>query len=286
MLAKKNPLSSHLVGQERMPAGWAELGSGSGSPSGIPVVAPVASVDASEQEDTSLLTRQLAASEQKLRALANRLLTIKDEEQFRISREIHDSLGQALAVLKLDLQWIARQLPDDAALQEKAKVMSGLIDSTIRSLREIVVSLRPDILEQLGLAAAMEHQAKDFEAHTGIQCQLTVDADGVPLSAERDTTLLRVFQETLTNVARHAHATQVKASLRVENKELVLEVDDNGRGMALPELRKPNSFGLVGMRERIAPFGGRLQILPSPLGGTSVRVSIPLGDTQAEAGPP
>lgn len=283
MLAKKNPVSSLLVGQERMPNGWMEAG----SPSAAPVVSSATSQHAAEQDETGSLVRQLAASEQKLRALANRLLTIKDEEQFRISREIHDSLGQALAVLKLDLQWISRQLPDDAALQEKAKVMSSLIDGTIRSLREIVVRLRPDILEQLGLVAAMEHQARDFEAHTGIRCQITVDVGGMRQSAERDTTLLRVFQEMLTNVARHAHATEVQCRLQVEDQYLVLEAIDNGRGMASPEIRKPNSFGLVGMRERIAPFRGRLQILPAAAGGTLVRVSIPLGDdAQAEAGPP
>ncbi|HEX5392808.1 MAG TPA: sensor histidine kinase [Rhodocyclaceae bacterium] len=239
-----------------------------------------------EPDDKGMLARQLAASEQKLRALANRLLTIKDEEQFRISREIHDSLGQALAVLKLDLQWIARQLPDDVALQEKATVMSNLIDGTIRSLREIVVRLRPDILEQLGLVAAMEHQARDFEAHTGIQCQMRMDIADVAPNAERDTTMLRVFQETLTNVARHAHATQVQVTLRVHDQSLVLEVNDNGKGMAPPEVRRPTSLGLVGMRERIAPFSGNLQILPSSCGGTLVRVSIPLSEAQAEPGAP
>lgn len=282
MLAKQNSMPSLQAGQDRMPSGWGEA-----EPPSVVPIAPTRADEASqEQEDTSLLAHQLAASEQKLRALANRLLTIRDEEQFRISREIHDSLGQALAVLKLDLIWIARQLPEDVALQDKARVMSGLIDGTIRSLREIVVRLRPDILEQLGLIAAMEHQARDFEAHTGIQCQVRADIADVAPNAERDTTLLRVFQETLTNVARHAHATQVQTSLRVQDQNLVLEVNDNGKGMAPPEVRRPTSLGLVGMRERIAPFSGQLQILPSPSGGTLVRVSIPLDDGRAKPAVP
>lgn len=253
-----------------MPKGWNES-----SPANVaPLIPPTPTKDTSE--DGASLLRQLDQSEQKLHALANRLLTIRDEEQFRISREIHDCLGQALAVLKLDLQWIARQLPDDAAMQDKAAAMAELIDTTIRSLREIVVRLRPDILDQLGLVAAIEHQARDFEAHTGIQCKVDAQGDDAKPDSARDTTLLRIFQETLTNVARHAHATQVSVHLGVHDNKLRLEVADNGKGMAPESLRRPNALGLVGMRERLAPLAGQLQILSPSSGGTLVRVSIPL----------
>lgn len=221
---------------------------------------------------------RLLASEENLRALAARLQSVREEERARIAREIHDELGQALTGLKMDLTWLAKRLPaGQKTLAEKAKTMFRLIDDTIRTVRKIASLLRPEVLDQLGLAAAIGWQARDFQMRTGIRCRVSLPEEPVNVDQERSTATFRIFQELLTNVARHAHATRVDVAMRAEEASLVLEVQDNGKGISEEELAGSKSLGLLGMRERALLFRGNIQISGAQGKGTKALVSIPLG---------
>jgi signal transduction histidine kinase len=220
----------------------------------------------------------LRKSEENLRALAAHLQSVREEEWTRIAREIHDELGQSLTGLKMDLTWVANRLPgDQRALSEKAKSMSGLIDDTIQSVRKIASRLRPEVLDNLGLTAAIGWYAADFRKRTGIRCNLALPSDTLMLDRERSTAAFRIFQELLTNVARHANATRVDVSMRVDSGALVLTVEDNGKGIAESAIHEAKSLGLLGMRERVLPFSGAIEVTGVQGKGTKVRVSIPLG---------
>lgn len=220
----------------------------------------------------------LRKSEENLRALAAHLQLVREEEWTRIAREIHDELGQSLTGLKMDLKWVANRLPaDQQALAERAKAMSGLIDDTIVSVRRIASRLRPEVLDQLGLTAAVEWHAADFRRRTGIRCNLSLPADAPAVDRERSTAAFRILQELLTNVARHANATRIDIAMRAESGVLVLTVEDNGSGIEESAVSDPKSLGLLGMRERVLPFGGTVEIAGASGGGTKGVVSIPLG---------
>jgi len=212
-----------------------------------------------------------------LRALAARVQSVQEEEQRRIAREIHDELGQALTALKMDLSWMTNRLPPDSgSLLEKTRSMAAQIDSMVHSVRELAARLRPEALDELGLPAAIKWQAREFQLRAGIRCNVTVPAGELVLDQERATALFRIFQELLTNVARHAAATKVDVTLRQVEGSLLLEVTDDGCGIVEKQIRSPSSLGLLGMRERAAPFGGRLEIGPRRGKGTSARVLIPV----------
>jgi signal transduction histidine kinase len=186
-----------------------------------------------------------------------------------------------LTGLKMDLSWIERRLPaiaDEAARQPlagKARSMVELLDQMVKTVRKISAELRPGVLDDLGLLPAMEWQAREWEARTSIECKVVSDLGERPVSPDCDTALFRIFQETLTNVARHAQATQVHARLGIEAGELVLEIKDNGRGITEEEQRHTRSFGLLGMKERATMLGGEFSIRGAPGKGTTVQVKIP-----------
>jgi signal transduction histidine kinase len=221
---------------------------------------------------------QLRDSEERLRALTARLQSVREEERTTISREIHDELGQALTGLKMDLTWLSERIKvDSKPVAAKLKNMFELIDDTIRSVRRIASGLRPEILDEAeGLATAIGWQAKDFQARTGIRCKISLPSDIPALDQERTTATFRIFQELLTNVARHAEATRVDIAMKIDSRSLQLEVKDNGKGIGEAALRGPKSLGLLGMRERAALFGGDVRIAGAPGEGTKVTVSIPL----------
>ena len=217
-----------------------------------------------------------------LRALAARVQSVQEEEQRRIAREIHDELGQALTALKMDLSWMTNRLPPESgALLEKTRSMAAQIDSMVHSVRELAARLRPEALDELGLPAAIKWQAREFQLRAGIRCNVSVPAGEMVLDQERATALFRIFQELLTNVARHAAATKVDVTLRQVEGSLLLEVTDDGCGIVETKIRSPSSLGLLGRRERAAPFGGRLEIGPRRGKGTSARVLIPVPAMQA-----
>jgi PAS domain S-box-containing protein len=220
-------------------------------------------------------------SEEQLRNLTTYLQKVGEIERMSIAREIHDELGQGLTVLKLDLSWLRKRLPgDEIPLLEKTDAMSRLIDRTIHTVKKISTNLRPGLLDDLGLAAAIEWQGEDFQKRTGIRCSIKIDPVDINYDRDRNTAIFRIFQETLTNVARHAHATEVNVSLRQRDGQIELNVRDNGRGITDEELANSKSYGLIGIRERVKIFGGKNIMKGIPGKGTAVTVRIPIRDTR------
>jgi signal transduction histidine kinase len=218
----------------------------------------------------------LRSSQQSLRALAAHVQSVREEEWTRIAREIHDQLGQVLTGLKMDLNWIVARLPaGSGALHAKADSMSGLIDVTMDSVREMIARLRPEVLDRLGLAAAIEWETGEFQRRSGVRCHVTLPEQSAVLDQDRSTALFRILQELLTNVVRHANATRIDVVLRADPAEISLAVEDNGRGIDGEAAHSPKSLGLVGVRERVLPFGGRVEIQGTRGKGTIVRVSVP-----------
>ena len=220
---------------------------------------------------------QLRSSSEQLRALSVHLQSIREEERTLIAREIHDELGQELTGLKMDLSWLIKRLPgNQELLVKKTESMSKLVDTTIQSVRRISTKLRPGVLDDLGLTAAIEWQAQDFQNRTGIRCEFNSNLKEIDLDRDRSTTVFRILQETLTNVARHASATRVNICLNEETASLVLIVEDNGRGITEREISDPKSLGFLGMRERALVFGGEVKISGAPGKGTTVTLRIPI----------
>ena len=220
---------------------------------------------------------QLKASLEQLRSLAARIQSVREEERTSIAREIHDELGQSCTALKMDLALIGHKLTKRQT-QLHAKVDSAvrLVEGMIGTLRRLASELRPRTLDDLGLNAALEWQAQEFETRTGIPCHLTLPPAPLALDADQSTAIFRIFQESLTNVVRHAHATRVEARLEREGDQLVFEVRDNGRGFDAKEVKARRSLGLVGMQERAILLNGELKIQGIPEAGTILILRIPL----------
>ena len=230
---------------------------------------------------------ELRKSRDQLRALAGRLQSVREEERTYIAREIHDELGQACTAIKMDLALISRKLTKrQTKLLAKIESSIHLVDSTIVTLRRIASELRPRTLDDLGLPAALEAQAQEFESRTGIPCSVSLPPDALTLDTERSTAIFRIFQESLTNVARHAQATRVEASLRRERDRIIFQVSDNGTGFD-PEVAKAGkSLGLVGMQERALLLNGEFKTEGVPGSGTTMTLTIPLApSTVAESAP-
>lgn len=222
----------------------------------------------------------LRNSRDQLRALAAKLQSVREEERKLITRDIHDELGQALTGFKMDLAWMRNRLANlesstRAPLLGKIAEMSALVDATANTVRKLCTELRPGILDDLGLTAAIEWQAREFSKRTGIRCAVTTNADSLTLNPDQTTATFRIFQEILTNVARHARASRVNVRLESNEKEVLLEASDNGRGIRKNEMDGTKSLGLVGMRERALLFGGALELRGVPGKGTTVTVRLP-----------
>jgi signal transduction histidine kinase len=218
---------------------------------------------------------ELRDSREKLRNLSAHLQAVREQERALIAGEIHDDLGQSLTALKMDLSWLAKRLPnDDKPLLDKIEAMSELTGKTIKRVQRISTELRPSLLDHLGLVAAIEWQAEEFQNRTGIYCKLTVDPEDMTLDEKRSTALFRILQETLTNVTRHAQATAVTVSLKETDGTLELKVRDNGRGITKEQVSDPQSFGLMGIQERVRPWGGEVKIEGAPGEGTTVEIRI------------
>jgi PAS domain S-box-containing protein len=218
---------------------------------------------------------ELAQYRGQLRALAARIESAQEEERSRIAREIHDELGQALTILKLDLGWLRANLPRRPAVTRRIRAMDEILDRTLDALRRLAADLRPAVLDQLGLRAAIRSLARDFEARTGVRAHVDLAAADVRLDPDLATTAYRILQEALTNVARHAGASRVDIALRVTPQAVSLEVRDDGRGITPRELASPGSLGLLGMRERARSWGGDVHISAAPERGTIVRATLP-----------
>jgi len=223
---------------------------------------------------------ELRRSQEELRSLSHHLQSIREEESKRIAGEIHDVLGQQLTALKIDLSWLgsrAASLGESGQeIRGKIDVMSDLVDKTIQTVQKISAELRPVLLDDFGLLPAIEWLAQDFEKRTKIKCRVRLACQTLDLDPDCSTAIFRISQEALTNVARHARATAVDIHLAEENGALLLKIGDNGRGIRENEINAPSSFGLIGMRERLRPFGGKLEIAGSPEKGTLLTVAVPL----------
>jgi two-component system sensor histidine kinase UhpB len=262
---------------------WLEVGSAlinfEGRPATLNVVTDIT--------DRKQVEEELRISRSQLRALATRLQQIREEERLMVAREIHDEMGGGLTGLKMDLSWLLRKMGDAdpceerVALMDKIHTSNALIDQMIKVVRRISADLRPSVLDDLGLIAALSWQAQEFTSRTEIQCEFVTHIDYINLEDETATGVFRVFQEALTNVMRHSKATKVVVVLREDERSLfgeeslVLEIRDNGRGITEEEILNPESLGLLGMKERVLAFGGELQILGDPDGGTTLILKIP-----------
>lgn len=229
-------------------------------------------------------TQQAAES---LRALALRTETVREQERTAIAREIHDQLGQNLTALRMDVDWISRALPDERQrqpkLDRKLTSMAQLLDVTVPLVRNISRRLRPGVLDALGLRAALEWQLEEFQDRTGVQAELICDLDDSRLHPDQATVLFRIFQETLTNIIRHAAAGAVTVHLTQDGTGALMEVADDGSGISEEAAGDPRALGLLGMRERAAAAGGRLTIQGRPGRGTIVAAWIPI-ETSDEYG--
>jgi PAS domain S-box-containing protein len=223
------------------------------------------------------IEEQLEQSREHLRLLAAHLEVAREEERARMAREIHDELGGMLTGLKMDVAQMRRAGKGlDARTVAKLEDFSVAIDQAVHTVRRIASDLRPAVLDDFGLLAAMEWQLGEFERRSGITCVWQTELKSIEVNKDVATAVFRLFQESLTNVARHALATRVVVSIDADKGHLILQVRDNGRGITTEQLRGTASLGLPGMRERVDLLGGDLLIEGSPGQGTNVRVRIPL----------
>lgn len=226
---------------------------------------------------------EINKSREQLQALSLRQQTLIENERKRIALEIHDELGQFLTGLKMEIHLLSRKIVENAVpsqntdeISEDIKEILQLIDTTIASVRRISTNLRPPILDDLGLVAAIEWQAREFQRQTGITCALTTNVENTVLSSDFSTAFFRIFQETLTNIARHAEAKNVFVKLERQNRKLILRVEDNGKGIQIKDNKENSSLGILGMRERARLIGGELNVFRGTEGGTVVELEASL----------
>lgn len=233
---------------------------------------------------TKLAEIEFARSQEQLREFSSHIQDAKEQERLRIAREVHDEIGGLLTAIKMDLAWMKQRLPKDSPiLEEKTTTIENLVDKAATAARNLAHSLRPGYLDSFGIVAAIEMEANEFQQRTGIACVLGHTDDDVDLNPDVSIALFRIFQEALTNIMKHAQANEVNVAIYSRENCVDLTIRDNGRGFAETERAKPRSFGLRGIQERVAHFGGEVQITSLPGQGTTVAVTIPHPDAQAAA---
>jgi PAS domain S-box-containing protein len=230
---------------------------------------------------------ELRRSHDELRRLAQHLATIREEEQTRISREIHDVLAQSLTALRFDLHQLLRAVPESqSSIRATVQRTLAHADEAIRAGRRISLDLRPPSLTDLGLVSALEWYVGDFAARTGLEHALVAQLDGAQIGNASALAAYRIAQEALINVERHAQATRVDLRVAVEGHDVVLEVRDDGVGIRQAAMASPRSIGIIGMRERARGRGGSVDVLNAPGGGTLVRAVLPLGERRRRRSTP
>jgi signal transduction histidine kinase len=231
------------------------------------------------EEQVKIKTAELSRSYQDIRQLASHLQDVREEERASIAREIHDELGQQLTGLKMDLSWIAKRkaVQDDIEAKQKSVIILNLLDTAIKTVRKIATDLRPSILDDLGLIAAIDWQSKEFGRRSGISTEFTSTMPEFGYSSGIAIGLFRICQESLTNVARHAEASKIRISLEKHDKDkILLKIEDNGKGFEVRQIGDKKTLGLLGMRERTLMMGGEFRIESDPGKGTTLFVTVPL----------
>ena len=228
---------------------------------------------------------KLEQANEQLHALTSRIVTVREEERTALSREIHDELGSALTGVKMGLMHIKRSLPGDersegyANMHEILASMTNIIDGTIRMVRKIITDLRPEILDEVGLAEALQWYGGEFGKRTSISVRFTIFPKKFDVDKKQTTELFRIFQEILANVAKHAGASKVVVFLKKENDLLTLRVKDDGIGIKDTDMANKNSFGIMGIRERAKLMGGQMNIKGAPGKGTTITIEVPAIET-------
>jgi signal transduction histidine kinase len=203
---------------------------------------------------------------------------VREEERTRTAREVHDHLSQLLTTIKLELSLLKNKLPSpNPSIQKSAEQLLEMSDEAIQAVKKIAMDLRPPILDDLGIGEAIKWQAKEFKNRTNIECKFVNDLNDLELDLDRCTTLFRIFQETLTNIVRHAGATEVYVTLSHFNESITLQIRDNGCGISSQQVSSQRSVGLLGMRERAMVWGGNVQFRGIPNDGTTVTINIKKG---------
>ncbi len=219
----------------------------------------------------------LRSSGEQLREFAAREEAVREEERARLAREIHDELGQSLTVLKLDLSWLrSKTFREQKAERQKLNVMMRHVDETIDRVRRIASALRPSILDDLGLAAAIEWQLSEYQERAGIRCHFESNTEKLDVKPEISAAIFRVVQEAMTNVVRHAKASNVHVGMTSNGGILTMAIRDNGKGITAQQMSDLRSLGIAGMKERITRIGGQFNIKSRPGKGTRVEIEVPL----------
>jgi signal transduction histidine kinase len=222
-------------------------------------------------------TLELEQSREQLRQLNARLQDVREAERTHLSREIHDQLGGSLTGLKMDIVMLRKTSGDKSdSLREQLDALSNTIDNNIKLVRQIASDLRPSLLDDFGLVAALEWELQEFQKRSGLECQLKANTEVINLDRNITTAAFRIFQEALTNIVRHAQATKVTVELEEQTNNLLLRIHDNGRGISTGQLTDSKSLGLVGMRERVRLLNGQIEISGGHQQGTTVTVRLPI----------
>ncbi len=231
-------------------------------------------IDITERKKSEELLKRSYAN---LRRLTAHQEEVREEERISIAREIHDELGQQLAIIKMDIDWLNREIEDKKEnVQKKLQGLLGIIDNTVKTVRKISSELRPTALDDLGLLSALEWHCHEFEERSGIKTKFSSEIEEIKIPDKIATGLFRIFQESLTNISRHAKATLVDVLLKNDKNYLILSIIDNGKGFVLDCNENKKTLGILGMRERTSIMDGKYNIISSPGNGTQVEVLIPI----------
>ena len=218
----------------------------------------------------------LKQSQEQLRELSSHIQDAREQERLHIARDIHDDMGGTLTAIKIDTAWLIERLDaQNPELLAKAKGIESLVDRCMKSANNILRSLRPSVLDSFGLIAAIEMETEEFEKRTGISCPINQVDEGAEISPDASIALFRIFQETLTNIMKHAKASEVTVDIANRKEGVDLVISDNGCGLKEVDRQKPRSFGLRGIQERVAHFNGKVLISSKPGKGTTVQVHVP-----------
>lgn len=224
---------------------------------------------------------ELVRSRDQLKKLSEYLQSAREEERANIAREVHDDLGQSLTALKMDIVWLQKKKNlESGILKEKLEEMVDVVNQTIKTIQRIGTELRPKLLDDLGLISALEWQTTEFQKRSGITCKIQLDTEDIHLNADSSLAVFRIFQEALTNVARHSNADNVQIDIRENNGMFLLSIEDNGVGMPAHKLEASSSIGIIGMKERADIIGGSVKFYSGLTKGTKVMVSVPLNNSK------